>query len=148
MKRTHVLFGRHLLSLTTFCLFFLSQLWHAPRRPMLQCCDLNLITVSCGALLPGTLKERQGEGSLDLDCVACSCYIYHQVWKNPRRTALNSPVIWKVQSPDLSANIRLVPVQLKGMLRTVNTSWSLYTFLGRCTVCHLETMFDLFSHLF
>lgn len=94
---------------------------------MLQCCGLNLLSVSCAALLPVTLEEGQGEGSLDLDCVACSCYLHHQVWKYPRRAALCSLVVWKFQSPDLSANIRPVPVQPKGMLLILLTHLDLPT---------------------
>lgn len=112
--------------------------WHTERRLMMQCCVLNLLSVRCTALLLGTLEEGQGEGSLDLDCVACSFHL-HQVWKYPRRAALGSLVVWQFQSPDLSANIRPVPVQLKGMASyTVNTSWSPYAFLGRCTIGHVE----------
>lgn len=41
---------------------------------MRQCWSLNLLSVSCTTLLSGTLEEGRVEGSLDLDCIACS---YH-----------------------------------------------------------------------
>lgn len=126
----HVLFGRHLLD----CGIQEEGRWCSVLA-------LNVLSVSCTGLLPGTLEEGQGEGSLDLDCVGYSFHL-QQVWKYPRRAALCSLVVWKFQSPDLSANIR----PAKGHAScTVNTSWSPYTFLGRCITCMLEPLFDPFS---
>lgn len=129
MKSTHVLFGRHLLN----CGIQEEGRWCSVLA-------LNVLSVSCTALLPGTLEEGQGEGSLDLDCVGYSFHL-QQVWKYPRRAALFSLVVWEFQSPDLSANIR----PAKGHAPcTVSTSWSPYTFPGRCITCMLKPLFDPF----